>query len=600
VSPSNTLAGPVTTAGAAAHACPQISSNDPTHDPTQEPRRRHLDSNEAFRKLRGGNHTAFRLARGPEPMTLKQDIDASYRSAFEGMDIPWLLDQWTERAPDKTCLVWCPFTGPERRWTYAEVHGDARRLAAGLNRRGVEAGDFVILHLDNSPEFVIAWFACALLGAVAVSTNTRSVARDLAYFAEVTEAVCAITQPKFARMIGEACPSLRFIAVTDDDAGEPNPDVTAASLGAARFADLFADGAPPELPRDPQRALSVQFTSGTTSRPKAVLWTHANGLWAGKISAAHMRLRREDVTLIYMPLFHTNAQGYSMLATVWSGGTMVLQPRFSASRYWDVTVRHGVTWASMIPFAFKALMSQPVPAHQQRFWGGPASLPGIGRHFGVDTIGWWGMTETLTHGIVTDVDHPGPHGTLGRVAPEYEIQLRKPDGTLAGPGEKGVLFIRGVCGVTLFKEYYRNPEANARAFDADGWFDTGDIVRMDEHGWLFFSDRDKDMLKVGAENVAASEIETVIMRTGLADECAVVGQRHYMLDEVPVAFVIPHAAGRALGPAAIAERIIEHCKANLADFKVPVAVHVVDELPRSTLEKVAKNELRARLPPIKG
>ena len=289
-----------------------------------------------------------------------------------------------------------------------------------------------------------------------------------------------------------------------------------------------------------------------------------------------------------------------MLATLWSGGTIVVQPRFSSSRFWDTCLRHKITWASMIPFAFKALMKQPVPDHQMRFWGGPASLPAVGAHFRVATIGWWGMTETLTHGIVTDIDHPGPHGTLGRVAPEYEIQLRKPDNSLAEPGEKGVLFIRGVRGVSLFKEYYKNPEANEKSFDANGWFDTGDLVRMDEDGWLYFSDREKDMLKVGAENVAASEIESVIMQTGLADECAVVAQRHFMLDEVPVVFVIPSAAGQQLADADLATQIIDFCKENLADFKVVKDVHIVDELPRSTLEKIAKNELRARLQPITG
>jgi len=354
----------------------------------------------------------------------------------------------------------------------------------------------------------------------------------------------------------------------------------------------------PILDCDPKRNLSVQFTSGTTSRPKAVLWTHANGLWAGKISAQHMRLRHDDVTLIYMPLFHTNAQGYSMLATHWSGGTIVIQPRFSSSRFWNICSQYKVTWASMIPFAFKALMSQPVPKHQMRFWGGPANLPRVAAHFGVDTMGWWGMTETLTHGIVTNIDHPGPHGTLGRVAPEYEIQLRKAGGELSAPGEKGVLHIRGVRGVSLFKEYYRNPEANNQAFDEQGWFDTGDLVRMDEKGWLFFSDREKDMLKVGAENVAASEIESVLMQTGLIDECAVVAQKHYMLDEVPVAFVILNAAGRAIQPADLKTQLTDHCTLNLASFKVIRDVHIVSELPRSTLEKIAKNELRADLPPI--
>lgn len=525
-------------------------------------------------------------------MTLASQIDTARLQSMAGMDVPWMLEQWAERQGDKAALVWVPFSGDERRWSYRALRDDVRRCAAGLLQRGVAAGDFVLIHLDNSPEFVIAWYACAQLGAVAVSTNTRSVARDLAYFADHTNAVCAITQPRYAALVHDACPNLNFLAVTADDGGEP-PD-TRAPAGSLAFQELLADGEPPERPRDPMQPLGVQFTSGTTSRPKAVLWTHANGLWAGKISASHMRLRRDDVSLVFLPLFHTNAQGYSMLATHWSGGTMVLQPRFSASRFWPVSVRHGVTWCSTIPFAFKALAGQEVPEHRYRFWGTAAHLPRVAHQFGIDIIGWWGMTETLTHGIVTDPDHPGPHATIGRAAPEYEIQLRRDDGSLAGPGESGELYIRGVRGVSLFKEYYGNPEANAKAFDADGWFATGDVVRMNAEGWLFFSDRAKDMLKVGAENVAASEIESVIMQTGLVEECAVVGQPHDMLDEVPVAFVIPVSNA----PDDLSSRIIRHCQENLADFKVVTDVHVVTELPRSTLEKVAKNELRARLTPI--
>lgn len=526
-------------------------------------------------------------------MTLRDQLDASRRQSFAGMDMPWLLEQWVARAPDKPFMIWAPFTGPEAAWTFRDLQRQARRIAAGLHARGVGAGDFVIIHLDNSPEFVLAWFACAELGAVAVSTNTRSVARDLAYFAEHTRAVAAITQPAFAALVDQACPELRFVAVTGNDAGESAPAPAGARF--VPFADLHTGGGPlPALPREPMRPLSVQFTSGTTSRPKAVLWTHANGLWAGKASASHMRLRHDDVTLVFLPLFHTNAQGYAMLATLWSGGTMVLQPKFSASRFWPVSLAHRVTWCSTIPFAFKALMGQPVPEHHYRFWGTAAHLPRVSAHFRVPTIGWWGMTETLTQGIVSDVDHPGPHASLGRVAPEYDIQLRRADGSLAGPGEKGHLYIRGVRGVSLFQEYYGNPEANDKAFDADGWFDTGDVVRMDEDGWLFFSDRDKDMLKVGAENVAASEIESVILQTGLVQECAVVAQKHYMLDEVPVAFVIPAPDA----PGSIRDDIVAHCRRNLADFKVVREVHVVDELPRSTLEKVAKQVLRDRLAPI--
>jgi crotonobetaine/carnitine-CoA ligase len=485
-----------------------------------------LQSESAARPLNRSSSRTTKKHKKRPAMNLSEQIEMSQQNAMHGMDVPWLLRQWADRTPDKPAMIWCPFAGEEKVWSYAELLQQSIQIAAGLKDRGIAAGDYVLIHLDDSPEFVLSWYACALIGAVAVSTNTHSVARDMSYFSKVTEAVCAITQPQFAQLLRQSCPNLKFIAVTNNDAGEIRNDAATiqSEVDGIPFEALYSSTALDRLTVDPQRNLSVQFTSGTTSRPKAVLWSHANALWAGKISAQHMRLQQSDITLIYMPLFHTNAQGYSMLATHWSGGTIVVQPRFSSSRFWAVCLKHRISWASMIPFAYKALMTQAVPDHQMRFWGGPASLPAIGAHFKVSTIGWWGMTETLTHGIVTDIDHPGPHGTLGRVAPEYQIQLRKSDGSLAEAGEKGVLHIRGVRGVSLFKEYYRNPEANETSFDSNGWFDTGDLVRMDENGWLYFSDREKDMLKVGAENVAASEIESVIMQTGLVDECAVVAQ----------------------------------------------------------------------------
>jgi crotonobetaine/carnitine-CoA ligase len=284
-----------------------------------------------------------------------------------------------------------------------------------------------------------------------------------------------------------------------------------------------------------------------------------------------------------------------MLSTFWAGGTMVLQPKFSASRFWDVSVRNGATWSSLIPFCVKALMAYEIPAnHSYRFWGPAVRLTDIENAIGLQTIGWWGMTETITQGIVGDLDHPGDPMSIGRAAPEYEVSIRRADGSAVQPGERGELFIRGVRGVSLFKEYYKNPKATAESFDDDGWFATGDLIQVAESGDLFFSDRQKDMLKVGAENIAASEIEAVLMETGWVSECAVVGQKHFMLDEIPVAFVIAHPHA----PEALEVEIIAVCRRELADFKVVRSVHVVDELPRSTLEKIAKNELRSRLPMI--
>ncbi|MEM1154712.1 MAG: AMP-binding protein [Pseudomonadota bacterium] len=525
---------------------------------------------------------------------LQTAIDLSKAAQSRGLDVPALLASRVSRHPDKLFLIWEPFEGEPETWTYRRLQEQVLALAGGLYGKGVQAGDKVLLHMDNCPEFIVAWFACAQLGAVAVSTNTRAVHRDMQYFAEHAEVECALTQPQYLDMVAESAPALGFIAVTDSNSGAKAD--APSRTDAIAMSDLMQGTTPaPQRPVDPMADLAIQYTSGTTSRPKAVLWTHANAVWGARMNSIHFRLTADDRCLTFLPLFHTNAQSYSMLGTLHVGGTMVVQPRFSASRFWNVAMRNHCTWCSMIPFCVKALVKQPIPeAHPFRLWITVVSMPDVAALFSVDTLGLWGMTETITQGIVEDVDDPGPFMSMGRASPGYDIALLDHNNGWINPGETGRLLIRGTRGVSLFKEYYKNPEANSNAFDEDGWFDTGDLVELAEDGLLYFKDRDKDMLKVGAENVAASEVEAVIMETGWIDECAVVGQKHDMLDEVPVVFLIPlpHA------PNDIESAIIQTCQQQLPDFKVVRAVHVVESLPRSTLEKVAKNQLRDRLPLI--
>jgi crotonobetaine/carnitine-CoA ligase len=391
--------------------------------------------------------------------------------------------------------------------------------------------------------------------------------------------------------VAASCRALRWLAVTSHDSGEAPVHVPEA---AGRFEALDGE-APPRRAPDPLAPCSVQYTSGTTARPKAVLWTHANALWGARINAAHEDLRAQDVHLVYLPLFHTNAQAYSVLASLWAGATCVIQPRFSASRFWPASIRYRCTWTSLIPFCVKALMTQERPAtHHYRWWGSAVCAPATDALFGVPTLGWWGMTETITHGIVGSLHLPNTPLSIGRPAPEYEIAVIEDDtlpvreARAIAPGGTGHLFIRGVRGLSMFQEYLGNAAATREAFDADGWFRTGDRVNLLEDGSIQFGDRDKDMLKVGGENVAASEIERVILVVPGVHECAVVAQKHPMLDEVPVAFVLP-AAGAAPD---LAEKVAAACAAQLADFKRPAEVRLVAELPRSTLEKIAKAELR--------
>lgn len=510
---------------------------------------------------------------------------------FEGMDVGRLLRIRAETRGDHPALIWEPFSGEARTWTYRELHRDVAAFAAGLAARGVRSGDRVLVHLDNCPEAAIAWLGCGYAGAVAVTTNSKSALSELTYFAEHSAVVGAVTQPQFADLVAAAAPRLLWIVLTETNAGEP------PASGSPSLRDSFASllGDPAEAPMcapDPLSPFGVQYTSGTTARPKAVLWTHANALWGGLIGSKHEDLRPEDTHLITLPMFHTNAQSYSLMASLWVGATVVLQPRFSASRFWPVSLKRRCTWTSMVPFCTRALLMQERPeSHFYRLWGNGVCEPATDAIFGVKTIGWWGMTETVTHGIVGSPHFANAPMSMGRPATPYEIKVSDPDGQPIAPGDTGDLLIRGIPGLSLFAGYADDDTATAAAFDASGFLKTGDRVRLGEDGFLFFADRAKDMMKVGGENVAASEIEQVMLRVPGVREVAVVAKPHPMLDEVPVAFVIPTPDA----PPDLKLHILAACRNELASFKLPQELRIIDSLPRSTLEKVAKEELRRML-----
>lgn len=496
-----------------------------------------------------------------------------------GRDVGWLVRYWAAVAPDRPFLTWAPVDGPPAGWTRAEFARDVAALAAGFRARGVRPGDSVALVLPNHPDFLLAWTAAVSMGAVAVCLNPGSSADELRYAGEHSGAVAAVVSADRADDVATALPGLRFLAVS----GERAPDAVASLLAAEPDAEARAVAA--DVPA------SVQYTSGTTARPKGVVWTQANCLWAGQVGTAHQGLGPSDVNLVHLPLFHTNALSYSFLASLWSGGQVVLVPKFSASRFWDASVRHGATWTSVVSFCLRALAGREVPAgHRYRGWGGSACLDAAPVTGGVPVVGWFGMTETVSHPVVGGLLHPDRAGTMGRPAPEYEVAVLDDGGAPVEPGAAGALHVRGRRGVSLFQEYMHDPEATARSFTPDGWFVTGDRVRLDLDGTLSFVERDKDVLKVGGENIGAPEIERVLLGAAGVREAAVVGRPDRMLGEVPVAFVTA-VPGAVLSP----ERLTERCATMLAGFKRPREVRVVDELPRSTLDKVAKARLRELL-----
>lgn len=496
-----------------------------------------------------------------------------------GRSLSWLLEARVRDRPNHIFFVWEPFEGAAETWTYARFSSEVARVAHGMRRRGIGHGDPVVIHLDNRPEFLLCWFACAHLGAVAVSTNTRSSPDEMRYFARHCGAQLFITQRSLAALVAEAAPSGADLVVVDDP------------QSGHGFAELISDVAEPVHPVDALDPLSIQYTSGTTGRPKAVIWTHANALWGGKMNAMHEGLTERDISLVFPPLFHTNAQAYLVLSTLWAGATFILQPKFSVSRFWDVSLRNRCTFASQLYFSLRALSTVEAPKrHHYRLWGTGICDHPIAANFGVPTIGWWGMTETISHPIIGDCTVPNRAQTIGRAATGYEVAVMQETGAPAKAGETGDLFVRGIAGISLFAGYLHDPDATANAFDADGWFATGDRITVTDEGSMIFADRKKDMLKVGAENVAASEIERVIAGIKGVREVAVVGKPDAMLDEVPVAFVVAEA-----GEDDLERLILAECGQKLADFKIPREVRFLDDMPRSTLEKIAKQKLRETL-----
>ena len=504
---------------------------------------------------------------------------------FAQQSVARLLESRAALSRDATFLVWAPFEGEGRRWTYGGFAEDVAQVAGGLAKRGVGVGDAVIVFSENRPEFLLTYFACAWLGAVCVPANAASTADELGYFVARTRAIGIVTQPNLATTARSACASCWIVVIDGDADGEAS---TAASQPS--FATLY-DAPIARTDVAGSARATVIFTSGTTSRPKGVVWTHANVLWAAKLGAMQEGLRPDDRHLVFLPLFHVVALTWSILPTMWVGASAVLQPRFSASRFWDAALAHRCTWASMVPFCTAVLAKQPVPAqHHFRVWGHAVYAPHYERLFNVRLLGWWGMTEIVTQGVVGDASMPQTNGTIGRPSLGYDVTVVDDTGSPVAAGMPGELRIRGERGVSLFLEYLDDAEATRSAFDERGFFRTGDRVVVRDDGTIEFVDRMKDVIKVGGENVAAPEVERVIASVRGVREVAVVARRDAVWGEVPVAFVLADEASSAL-----VEDVLAACRSRLAKFKVPHEIRLVDDFPRVAIGKVSKAALRKRL-----
>ncbi|MHB8246015.1 MAG: AMP-binding protein [Acidimicrobiales bacterium] len=543
-----------------------------------------------------------------------QGVTGSGLSPFGNRDVSWLWESKVREHSERQWLVWRDLDGDRRQWTYGEFFEDVCNSSAGLAELGVEEGSRVVLFAENCPDFLLTWFATLRLGAVMVSVNARYKPAELADALRRVDPAVVMTSVALLPVVRAALDRLREQVPSGQASRYVPPHLLIADValqepyGAGELArglsSLLGRSLGPEAragsnPAGLLAPAGIQFTSGTTAQPKAVVWTQTNYLWGGKVSASHEDLHADDRHLVHLPLFHTNAQIYSVMASLWAGASVILVPRFSASRFWQVAVEERATWCSMVPFTVKALRRSPVPAHSIRRFGNSVIVPSWDRYFRVSTVAWWGMTETVTHPIVSDPSEEARPLAMGTPACEYQVRVLGDDGVPVRDGS-GLLEVRGVQGISLALGYLDDPAATAATWDEEGWMRTGDRVEVHEDGWLSFLERAGDMLKVGGENVAALEVERVIRTVRGVEEVAVVGAPDAMLDEVPVAFVLVDSALGVADRSAVRDQIELTCKSELSSFKVPKDVYVVDELPRATLEKVAKAELRKLARTLRG
>ena len=505
-------------------------------------------------------------------------------------DLNWfgVLEHHASRTPDKLLAVF-----GDDAVTYRDMVDRAATAAAGLQERGVGAGDVVALLSYNNVEFLTTVFAANYLGAIAMPLNWRLAAPELRYIIDHSQARALVCD--------EALLELGRAATTDAE-GLVRVCVSGSGHdGWERFADLGAAGAPATAARAQVAGDDVHrlmYTSGTTGRPKGVMITYANLAWKNYAHITEFGLGAGDVGLACGPLYHVGALDLTTTSLIAVGATTIIHNTFDAQRVVDEVERSRVTTVWLAPAMVRAILDLPgverrdLSSVRLLIGGGEKMpIPFIERIERVFSSAWfadaYGLTETVSGDTFLDrASIRSKLGSVGRPCLYLQLEVWDSTGSPVPAGMAGEIVLRGP---KVFKGYWRDPDATDRAF-AGGWFHTGDIGVLDEDGYLVIVDRLKDMIVSGGENIAGSEVERVLYEHPAVLEAAVVGRPDERWGEVPVAFVVANPA-----TATTPEELIAHCGVNLARFKVPKAVVLIDALPRNPSGKVLKRELRDRL-----
>jgi len=467
--------------------------------------------------------------------------------------------------------------------SYGELEAATGRMAGLLAARGVAKGDRVAAIVEKSPEAVFLYLASLRAGAVYLPLNTAYTAAEVAYFLGDAEPKITVCRPDAEATLAPIAAEAGSQLLTLGRAGE------GSLVEAGR--DLAPDFAPVSATSGDLAALL--YTSGTTGRAKGAMMSHGN--LASNALALHRIWGFEagDVLLHALPIFHTHGLFVAINCVLLNGTGMLFLPKFDAEQVIRLLPRATVMMG--VPTFYTRLLARPdfdagACAKMRLFISGSAPLleetfEAFRERTGHTILERYGMTET---GMNTSNPLSGERraGTVGFPLPEVEVRVADEDGAILGPGETGVLELRGP---NVFQGYWRQPEKTAEEFRADGFFVTGDVSRIDERGYVHIVGRAKDLIISGGFNVYPKEVELVVDAIEGVAESAVIGLAHPDFGEA-VAAVVARARGASPDEAAV----IQATKAELANYKVPKRVFFVDELPRNAMGKVQKNALRER------
>jgi long-chain acyl-CoA synthetase len=493
-----------------------------------------------------------------------------------------VIEEHAQRRPDATAYV----IGDQRR-SYGRLAGEIRRFASALRELGLQPGDRLSLYLPNCAEYVTCFYGAMRAGLIANPINGAFTKAEVAYLLADSGAAALVSTPALLERIGAG-------------AGSPVPPVV-ISTGATRdpwysLADLLAGGTQPvPFPADDAPAC-MPYSSGTTGRSKGIVHTHDSLGMQAILSANHLQLRPGDVLVQALPLVHLYPGNIIMGGLFVAGATMVVQPSFDPPAFAALLAQHAATACAGVPTTYAMLCQVPETAVRgldltglSVAFSAGAPLPGAIRSrfrglFGVDILDCYGITEAAGN-LVANLrygDHP--ELSCGVPYPLTEVRIVDPEGNEVPTGEVGELIARGP---QIMTGYWNRPEDTAETLRG-GWLHTGDLARRDDRGFFYIVDRAKDLILCGGYNVYPAEVEEVLASHPSVAMCAVFGVPDEVKGEKPWAAVVPRA-GTEIDSAALSA----HCRERLAAYKVPRRFVVLDELPRSSVGKILRRELRA-------